>query len=94
MLRVIFKPLSHLFDKPILSAINLLYHFDNKSLSKITHIIGRSRAVDKVGLSHQLGRIKTGAGHLWNFLMRTDMHGTSRVSSVISVCHNQQIFTK
>ena len=35
------KPLSHLFDKPILSPINLLYHFDDIGLSKITHIIGR-----------------------------------------------------
>ena len=33
------KPLSHLFDKPILSPINLLYHFDNTGLSKITHVI-------------------------------------------------------
>ena len=41
--RAVFgKQLSHLFDKPTISPINLLYHFDNvKGLSKITHIIGQ-----------------------------------------------------
>ena len=35
------KSLSHLFDKPMLSPINLLYHINNIGLS-----------VDKLGLSH------------------------------------------
>ena len=34
-------PLSHLFDKPILSPMKLLYHFNNMGLSKVTHIMGR-----------------------------------------------------
>ena len=38
------KPVSHLFDKPVLSSINLIYHFDNKGFVEnnlITHITGR-----------------------------------------------------
>ena len=33
------KPLPLLFDEPILSPINLMYHFDNMGLSKITYIL-------------------------------------------------------
>ena len=35
------KPLSNLFERPILPPINLRCHFDNIGLQKITHIIGR-----------------------------------------------------
>ena len=33
------QSLSNLFDKPMLTLINLLYYFDKKGLLKITHII-------------------------------------------------------